>query len=239
VILYNYNKVKTEEISMRMLVVEDDPSLLKTIAKRLKESGYSVDTAKDGEEGLDFAELFEHDCIILDLMLPVIDGLTLLKKLRAKKIGTPVLILTARDAIEDRVKGLDLGADDYLVKPFSFDELLARVRALLRRRSDDREVVLRIDDLALDTTTHMAKRAGKDIELTAKEYAILEYLMRNKGILLTRSQIIEHVWNYDFDYNSNVVEVYIRYLRRKIDEGFEHKLIYTIRGSGYMLKEKK
>ena len=224
---------------MRMLVVEDDPSLLKTVARRLKESGYGVDSAKDGEEGLRLAEIVEYDCIILDLMLPVLDGLTVLKKLRARKIATPVLILTAKDAVEDRVKGLDTGADDYLVKPFSFDELLARVRALLRRRGEDREVVLRIDDLTLDTTTHVATRAGKEIELTAKEYAILEYLMRNKGILLTRSQIIEHVWHYDFDYTSNVVEVYIRYLRRKVDEGFTYKLIHTVRGSGYMLKEKR
>jgi len=224
---------------MRMLVVEDEPSLLKTIGRRLKESGYSVDMAKDGEEGLDFAEMIEYDCIILDIMLPVMDGLTVLKKLRMKKIGTPVLILTARDAIEDRVRGLDMGADDYLVKPFSFDELLARVRALLRRRGDDREVVLRLADLTLDTTTHIAVRDGKTIELTAKEYAILEYLLRNRGMLVTRSQIIEHVWNYDFDYNSNVVEVYIRYLRRKIDDGFDQKLIHTVRGSGYMLKEEK
>jgi len=224
---------------MRMLVVEDEPSLLRTIGKRLKESGYSVDMAEDGEEGLDFAKMIEYDCIILDLMLPVMDGLTVLKKLRMKKIGTPVLILTARDAIEDRVRGLDMGADDYLVKPFSFDELLARVRALLRRRGDDREVILRLADLTLDTTTHIAFRGGKTIELTAKEYAILEYLLRNRGMLVTRSQIIEHVWNYDFDYNSNVVEVYIRYLRRKIDDGFEQKLIHTIRGSGYMLKEER
>ncbi len=222
-----------------MLVVEDEPSLLKTTARRLKEAGYSVDTAGDGQEGLGFAEVVDYDCIILDLMLPIIDGFTILQKLRMKKIPTPVLILTAKDAIEDRVRGLDMGADDYLVKPFSFDELLARVRALLRRRGEDREVVLRIGDLTLDTTTHIAKRGEKIIELTAKEYAMLEYLLRNKEMLLTRSQIIEHVWNYDFDYNSNVVEVYIRYLRRKIDDGFEKKLIHTMRGSGYMLKEKK
>jgi len=224
---------------VRMLVVEDEPSLIKTTARRLKEAGYSVDTAKDGQEGLGFAEVVDYDCIILDLMLPIMDGFTVLQKLRMKKIPTPVLILTAKDAIEDRVRGLDMGADDYLVKPFSFDELLARVRALLRRRGDDREVILRIGDLTLDTTTHIAKRGEKIIELTAKEYAMLEYLLRNKGMLVTRSQIIEHVWNYDFDYNSNVVEVYIRYLRRKIDDGFEQKLIHTMRGSGYMLKEKK
>lgn len=222
---------------MRLLVVEDEPSLLKTIAKRLKEKGYSVDTAKNGKDGLAFAEAGDYDGIILDIMLPIIDGLTILKKLRANKVLAPVLLLTARDAIQDRVEGLDLGADDYLVKPFSFDELLARIRALLRRQGENREVVLGIGDLTLDTTTHVATRKGKNIELTTKEYAVLEYLLRNKEQLLTKSQIIEHVWDYSFDYNSNIVEVYIRYLRRKIDDDFEPKLIHTMRGSGYILKE--
>lgn len=221
---------------MRILVVEDQPSLLKTIARRLQEDGYSVDTAKDGEEGLDFALVSDYDCIVLDIMLPVIDGMTVLKRLRENNIMTPVLFLTAKDAIEDRVRGLDLGADDYLIKPFSFDELLARIRALLRRQSISRETVIKIKDLTLDTNTHAVTRGGKPIELTAKEYAVLEYLMRNKGRLLTRSQIADHVWNYDFEGNSNIVDVYIRYLRRKIDDGFEDKLIQTVRGSGYMMR---
>lgn len=222
---------------MRILVVEDEPQLSRILTKRLKEAGYSVDTAENGEEGQSFAEAVDYDCIILDILLPIINGFSLLKELRVCGIHTPVLILTAKDAVEDRVKGLDLGADDYLTKPFSFDEFLARVRALLRRRGEDKDTVLSISDLTLDTTTHIASRAGRTIELTAKEYSVLEYLLRNKGRLLTRSQIIEHVWNYDFDYNSNVVEVYIRYLRRKIEEGFKQKLIHTLRGSGYMLKE--
>lgn len=222
---------------MRILVVEDQPSLLKSIARRLQEDGYCVDTAKDGEEGLDFALAADYDCIVLDIMLPGIDGLTVLKRLRENNVMTPVLLLTAKDAVEDRVRGLDLGADDYLIKPFSFDELLARIRALLRRQSASREAVIKIKDLTLDTNTHTVTRGGKPIELTAKEYAVLEYLMRNKGRLLTRSQIADHVWNYDFEGNSNIVDVYIRYLRRKIDDGFEDKLIQTVRGSGYMMRD--
>lgn len=222
---------------MRILVVEDEPSLLKSITRRLCEEGYSVDAAEDGEEGQDFIEATEYDCIILDIMLPVIDGLALLRWLRNEHIKTPVLILTARDAIEDRVKGLDLGADDYLTKPFSFDELLARIRALLRRQNESKETVLKAADLTLDTISHTVSRDGNDIELTAREYAILEYLLRNKGRLLTRSQIADHVWNYDFEGNSNIVDVYIRYLRKKIDDGFNSKLIHTVRGSGYILKE--
>jgi len=223
---------------MRILVVEDEPSLSRLVAKRLKEEGYSVDTAGDGEAALAFAAEADYDCIILDISLPVMDGLTVLRKLRAWKNISPVLILTARDAVSDRVAGLDLGADDYLTKPFSFDELLARVRALLRRQGEGKEVVLKAGDLTLDTTTHVAGRQGKAIELTTKEYGVLEYLLRNKGRILTKSQIIEHVWDYNFDYGSNVVEVYIRYLRRKIDDGFDSKLIHTVRGSGYILREK-
>jgi len=222
---------------MRILVVEDQPSLLKCISRRLQEDGYSVDTTKDGEEGLDFALAADYDCIVLDIMLPIIDGLTVLKRLRENNVITPVMLLTAKDTIEDRVKGLDLGADDYLIKPFSFDELLARIRALLRRQSIKRETVIKIKDLTMDTNTHAVTRSGKPIELTAKEYAVLEYLMRNKARLLTRSQIADHVWNYDFEGNSNIVDVYIRYLRRKIDDGFENKLIQTIRGSGYMMRD--
>jgi heavy metal response regulator len=224
---------------MRILIIEDEPSLSRTMARRLQEEGYGVDAAQDGREGLAFAEVVDYDCIILDLMLPLMDGLTILRKMRAKRIKTPVLILTAKDAVTDRVTGLDQGADDYLTKPFSFDELLARIRAILRRQGPDKEVVLRIGNLALDTISHTANRGNKTIQLTTKEYGMLEYLLRNKGRLLTKSQILEHVWDYDFDCNSNIVEVYVRYLRRKIDDGFEQKLIHTVRGSGYVLRESK
>ena len=224
---------------MRLLVIEDETSLLKIIAKRLKEEGYSVDAVTNGRDGENYIYSTDYDCIILDIMIPIVDGLTLLRRIRAKKISTPVLLLTAKDSIEDRVVGLDTGADDYLIKPFSFDELLARVRAMLRRRKEKRDIVLSIDDLKLDTVTREVKRGDKSIELTSKEYSILEYFLKNKNRVLTKSQIAEHVWNYDFEYNSNIVEVYIRYLRRKIDEDFKNKLIHTIRGGGYVLKDER
>jgi DNA-binding response OmpR family regulator len=224
---------------MRILIVEDEISLLKFIAKGLREGGYNIDIAKDGKVGEHFMETIDYDCVILDIMLPFIDGLTLLKKFRIKNIITPVIILTAKDSIEDRVRGLDLGADDYLVKPFSLDELLARLRALLRRKGDSKEPILSIDNLNVDLIRHTVARNGTTIELTAREFTILEYLLRNKGILLTRSQIAEHVWDYDFEYNSNIVDVYIGYLRRKIDDEFKNKLIHTIRGSGYILDDKR
>ncbi len=222
---------------MRLLVIEDEKSLLKIIAKRLKEEGYSVDAVTNGRDGENYIYSTDYDCIILDIMIPIVDGLTLLRRIRTKKIPTPVLLLTARDSIEDRVVGLDTGADDYLIKPFSFDELLARVRALLRRQKEKRDIVLSVGDLKLDTVTREVKRGDSSIELTSKEYSILEYFLKNKNRVLTKSQIAEHVWNYDFEYNSNIVEVYIRYLRRKIDEGIENKLIHTIRGGGYVLRD--
>jgi DNA-binding response OmpR family regulator len=224
---------------LRLLVVEDEPSLLSIITKRLKEEGYGVDSAKDGREGENYISSAEYDCIILDIMIPFQDGLTLLRKIRAKNISAPVLLLTAKDSIDDRVTGLDSGADDYLVKPFSFDELLARVRAMLRRHKDKKNTVLSVGDLEMDTITREVQRGGKVIELTSKEYSILEYFLRNKNRVLTKSQIAEHVWNYDFEYNSNIVEVYVRYLRRKMDEEFENKLIHTIRGGGYVIKDRE
>jgi len=227
-----------EKQEMRILVVEDETSLLKIIAKRLAEEGYSVDSAKNGREAEEYIYSSGYDCIILDIMVPFIDGLSLLRRMRNKKITTPVLFLTAKDSIEDRVTGLDTGGDDYMVKPFSFDELLARVRALLRRKEEQRDIVLAAGDLELDTLTRMVRRAGKTIDLTQKEYSLLEYLLRNKDIVLTRSQIAENVWDYDFDYGSNIVEVYIRYLRRKIDESFGKKLLHTKRGRGYMISDK-
>ncbi len=221
---------------MRLLLVEDNKSILSATAKSLEKSGYSVDTCENGADAQSFISMGEYDCIILDIMLPGKDGLSILKETRSCGNSTPVLLLTARDSIEDRVKGLDCGADDYLVKPFSLDELSARIRALLRRQGTDRKNELTIADLIMDLATQTVTRADRAIELTSKEFAILEYLLRNKNRVLTRSQIVEHVWNFDFDCSSNIVDVYIRYLRLKIDDGFETKLINTMRGRGYSIK---
>ena len=221
---------------MRILIVEDDASINKIISRRLKEEGYAVDGCLDGKSGLDFMSCGDYDCIILDWMLPVMDGIEVLKHYRQNKGSAPVLMLTAKDSIEDRVGGLDAGADDYLTKPFAFDELSARVRALLRRSTKERETLLKAGDLLMDLPSHKVTRAGKDIDLTSKEFALLEYLLRNQGMVLTRSQIADHVWDYGFDYDSNVVDVYIRYLRNKIDKGFDSALIRTVRGYGYTLK---
>lgn len=226
-------------ITIRILIIEDEQALLKIISKRLTEKGYSVDSCDNGEDGRYYIEMTQYDCILLDLMLPKVDGLTLLKEMRLKGNKTPVLILTARTVIEDRVAGLDSGADDYLTKPFSFDELLARIRVLLRRQGDSRSNELTFADLTMDVAGHIVKRGDKIIDLTSKEYALLEYFMRNKGRTLSRMQIAEHVWNYDFDCSSNIVDVYIRYLRSKVDKGFDNKLIHTIRGAGYVLREKE
>ncbi|MEI7616794.1 MAG: response regulator transcription factor, partial [Actinomycetota bacterium] len=191
-----------------------------------------------GRDAEAYINSVQYDCIILDIMIPFIDGLTLLRKMRLKKVLTPVLFLTAKDTIEDMVTGLDSGADDYLIKPFSFDELFARIRALLRRQDGSKDIVLSVDDLKLNTITREVTRANRLIELTSKEYALLEYFLRNKNRVLTKHQIAEHVWNFDFEYNSNIVEVYIRYLRRKIDDISQNKLIHTIRGGGYLFKDK-
>lgn len=222
---------------MRILVIEDDTALNRIISKRLKEAGHSIDSCFDGEDRLAYAESIQYDCIVLDLMLPKRDGISVLRELRHKGNASSVLILTAKDSITDRVTGLDAGADDYLVKPFSFDELSARIRALLRRSSDTKETVLKLADLTMNTASHAVMRGGQPIQLTSKEYALLEYLLRNQGHIQTRSQISDHVWNYDFDYDSNVVDVYIRYLRNKIDKEFSPKLIHTIRGFGYVMRE--
>lgn len=224
---------------MRVLLIEDEIALSDVVSKRLKKEGYSVDVVKDGEEGKHYIDMATYDLIILDLMLPKIDGITLLKSIRNIKIVTPVLILTAKDSVQDKIIGLDAGADDYLGKPFSLEELLARARALLRRTSDNKETILKEDDLVIDTLKHSVTRAEKEIEMTSKEYAILEYMMRNKGQVLSREQIIEHAWNFDFDFDLNIINVYIRYLRSKIDDNFDNKLLHTIRGSGYTLKQKK
>ncbi len=222
---------------MRLLLVEDNKSILLATSKSLEKLGYSVDTCEKGTDAQSFITMGEYDCVILDIMLPGKDGLSILREMRTCNNATPVLLLTAKDSIEDRVKGLDCGADDYLVKPFSLDELSARIRALLRRQGTDRKNELTVADLIMDLSTQEVSRADSKIELTSKEFAILEYLLRNKNRVLTRKQIVEHVWNFDFDCSSNIVDVYIRYLRSKIDDGFENKLISTIRGRGYSIKE--
>lgn len=222
---------------MQVLVVEDDAALRAMVSKRLRSQGYNVVACADGLNAADQMEAVEFDCIVLDIMLPGKDGLSLVRELRARGCATPVLLLTARDSIEDRVSGLDAGADDYVVKPFSFDELDARVRALLRRGTAEKSPVLRVADLELDTVRHIVRRSGKAIDLTSKEYALLEYLLRNQDHVLSREQIINHVWDYDFEGDSNIVDVYIRYLRRKMDRGYETALIHTVRGTGYVLRE--
>lgn len=220
---------------MRVLLVEDERKLARIIRRGLEEDGYEVEEAYDGEEALFLLRNRSYDLVILDLMLPKVDGLDVLKEFRREKGGSvPVLILTARDTVEDVVKGLDAGADDYLTKPFAFEELLARVRALLRRREQDLE--LRVDDLVLDLRNRRARRGDRPIDLTAKEFAVLEYLMRRSGEIVTREEIGSHVWGDDYDSSSNIVDVYINHLRKKIDQGFPRKLIHTVRGLGYTLR---
>jgi heavy metal response regulator len=220
---------------MRILVIEDEKKVASFIKKGLEEEHYAVDTAYDGETGLYMAEVNEYDLIILDLMIPKIDGLEVLKRIRGNKNNVPILVLTAKDTVEDIVKGLDSGCDDYLTKPFNFMVFLARIRALLRREKIDKEPLLKIADLTLSPVTHKVMRNGKEVELTSKEYALLEYFMRNPNKVLTRTMISEHVWDYHFDSLTNVIDVYVNYLRRKIDKDFEPKLIHTIRGVGYIL----
>jgi len=221
---------------MRILVVEDEKKIADFIKRGLKEEGYAVDVAYDGEQGHFLATTQGYDLIVLDLMLPKIDGINLCRKLREEKITIPVLILTAKDTVKDKVRGLDSGANDYLTKPFAFEELLARTRALLRKRDAQTATKLQVEDLVLDLLTHKVTRAGKEIILTAKEYALLEYLMRNIESIVTRTMISEHVWDVNFDTFTNVIDVYINYLRNKIDRGHKKKLIRTIRGRGYILK---
>jgi DNA-binding response OmpR family regulator len=223
---------------MHILVVEDEQRLARLLQRVLTEERHTVDVAHTGDDGLELALSGSYDLLILDLMLPDRDGIAITRDLRAQRVATPVLMLTARGAVEDRVAGLNAGADDYLVKPFAMAELLARVAALLRRRDRAPEAanVLEVGDLALDLLRHEARRDGRVIELTAKEFALLEYLMRNPGIVLTRTQIIDHVWRYDVDAVSNVVDIYIHYLRDKIDKGAVRPLIKTVRGVGYKIE---
>lgn len=222
---------------MRILVVEDEKKVARFIQQGLEEEHYSVDVAYDGEKGVVMAETQTYDLIILDVMLPSLNGFEITRRLRSSKLTTPILMLTAKTATEDKVAGLDSGADDYLTKPFAFAELLARVRSLLRRGSLEKTTLLTCADLELDTVTHKARRAGKQIDLTAKEYALLEYFLRNKDRVLSRTIISEHIWDYNFDTGTNLIDVYVNHLRNKIDSGFDRRLIHTVRGVGYVLRE--
>jgi len=221
---------------MRILVVEDEKRIADFVARGLKEEHYAVDIAYDGEQGLYLADINTYDLMIFDVMLPKYEGVDMCRQLRAKKINTPILMLTARAAVKDKVTGLNAGADDYLTKPFSFEELLARVKVLLRRPTANKTSVLKVADLELNQLSHEVKRNGRQMILTAKEFALLEYFMLNSSQVISRSMISEHVWNEQFDSMTNVIDVHIRNLRNKIDDGFKKKLIHTLRGSGYMLK---
>ncbi len=222
---------------MRILVIEDEKKVASFIKRGLKENHYAVDVAHDGMNGLFMAEHNPYDVIVLDLMLPEKDGLSVCQELRKKKIETPILMLTAKGSVKDKIIGLDAGADDYLPKPFAFEEFLARIRVLLRRQSKTPSNKLKIGDLNLDQITHKVIRGSKNIDLTSTEYSLLQYLMLHPNQVVTRTMITEHVWNEDFDPFSNVIDVYINYLRKKIDSGFSKKLIHSIRGRGYILKE--
>jgi len=222
---------------MRILIVEDEKKIAGFIKRGLKDEGHVVDMAHDGEEGHFLASTNDYDLIILDLMLPKMDGITICKKLREAKNPAPILMLTAKDGVKDKVLGLDSGADDYLTKPFAFEEFLARVRNLLKKKGSLAPTKFKVADLTLDLLTHKVTRADKEIGLTTKEYALLEYLMRNAGTVVTRTKISEHVWDIDFDTFTNTIDVYINYLRKKIDSGAKKKLIHTFRGRGYILKE--
>lgn len=221
---------------MRVLIVEDEQDLQNILVKRLNTEHYSVDACGNGEDALNYINMATYDLIVLDIMIPGIDGLQVLQRLRTDNHTTPVLLLTAKDTIDDRVTGLDLGADDYLVKPFAFDELLARIRVLMRRNTGNTSNVFEIADLVVDCNMHKVTRGDQVITLSSKEFAILEYMIRNKEVVLTRDKIEQHVWNYDYEGGSNIIDVYVRYLRKKIDSQFETKLIHTVRGTGYVLR---
>lgn len=221
---------------MRILVIEDNHHLNNSLTASLTHEGYSVDSAYDGREGQDLAELTAYDLILLDIMLPEKDGLEVCRDLRRRRNHTPILLLTARDSVDDRVQGLDCGADDYLVKPFAMRELLARLRALLRRQQPYKQGQLEMGDLALDPITHTVERAGRPLDLTPKEFALLEFLMYHPNQVVTRDMIEQHIWNYDFECESNVIDVYVRRVRRKIDDPFAVKLLATVRGVGYRLQ---
>ncbi len=222
---------------MRILLAEDEKDLASIIKRRLEDEGYAVDAVNNGDDALVYLQEGSYDAVILDVMMPGKDGFSVLREYREGGGVSPVLFLTARDSIDDRVAGLDTGADDYLIKPFSFKELIARLRAIMRRpRNNSVSSILQVGDLKLDLLSHKAYRSGEEIDLSSKEFSILEYMMRSEGVVLDRESIREHVWSWDYDGESNVVDVYIRFLRKKIDEKYDKKLIHTIRGSGYMIK---
>jgi two-component system copper resistance phosphate regulon response regulator CusR len=221
---------------MRILLIEDEPKVSALVKRGLTAERYAVDVSADGREGLEYTEAYPYDLILLDLMLPTMSGVEVLQRIRRTNQYVPILVLTARDSVDDKVKLFDFGADDYLTKPFAFAELLVRVKALLRRGPVNRSSTLRIGDLELDRLTQQVKRQGKRIELTAKEYSLLEYLMQNPDRVLSRNMIIEHVWDQSFDGITNIVDVYVRHLRSKIDEDSDHKMIRTVRGTGYMIR---
>lgn len=224
---------------MRLLVCEDEKDLNRIISMKLSSDGYAVDSCFDGEEALDYLEFTEYDGVILDIMMPKIDGTEVLRRMRSSGNLTPVLFLTAKDTVDDKVRGLDEGANDYVVKPFSFDELTARIRAMMRKNYSVSSNIVTVSDLSVDIAAHRVKRGNDEIILSSKEFALLQYLIINKGVVLSREKIENHIWNYDYEGGTNVVDVYIRYLRKKIDDGRENKLIHTIRGSGYVLRESK
>ena len=222
---------------MRLLFAEDELDLTRILTKKFTEEGYSVDSGLDGEEALDYLTSADYDVAVLDVMMPKLSGFEVLASIRRRGITTAVLLLTARDSVKDRVHGLDAGADDYLVKPFSMDELLARIRALTRRSFDTGTSVVRVGDLTVDLASHAVHRAGAPITLSAKEYALLEYLILNRNVVLSRDKIENHIWNFDYEGGTNVVDVYVSYLRKKVDDGHPAKLIHTVRGFGYVLRE--
>ena len=224
---------------MRILIAEDEKDLNRILSAKLRSQHYSVDACFNGEEVLDYMAGAEYDALILDIMMPVMDGLTVLKKIRRAGNPVPVLLLTAKDSIEDRVRGLDAGANDYLVMPFALEELLARIRVLLRKPTDAPKTCYQVGDLEVHLDTHEVYRGGQPITLSGKEFSILRYMVQNPGIVLSRDKLEQHIWNYDYTGGSNVIDVYIRYLRKKIDEGHENKLIHTVRGAGYVLKEQE
>lgn len=221
---------------MRILIAEDEKDLNRILSERLKAEHYSVDACHDGQEAWEYIQSAEYDAVVLDIMMPGMDGVSVLKKMRRANNSTPVILLTAKDSIEDRVAGLDAGANDYLVKPFAFEELLARIRVLLRKPAETPGSCYTVADLEVHMDTRQVKRGGKEIRLSGKEFALLRYMVQNEGIVLSRERLEQHLWNFDYAGGSNVIDVYIRYLRRKIDEGHEQKLIHTVRGAGYVLR---